>query len=70
MTLELIGGLVAIVGFVFAVPALGAGVVLLEVTPLALLIAVPVGVAGAALVEIAVRVTTADRWNASAAGRR
>lgn len=61
--LALIGAMVAVVVLVLAVPALGTTILLLEVTPRVLLIALPVGVAGAVLVEIAERVAsaTADR---------
>ncbi|WP_116451637.1 HAD-IC family P-type ATPase [Blastococcus litoris] len=62
--LALIGSMVGIVVLVLLVPAIGTGVVLLEVTPDVLLIAVPFGVAGALLVELAERLTSA------VAGRR
>ena len=64
----LVGALAGVVVLVLAVPALGRDVVLLEVTPRALLVAVPLGVAGAALVELAERVTSAvaGRWSPSA----
>lgn len=68
----LIAGMVGIVVLVLLVPALGEGIVLLEVTPRALLTALPVGVAGAVLVEIAERVASAladRRAAAPGAGR-
>ncbi|SFE85883.1 cation-translocating P-type ATPase [Blastococcus tunisiensis] len=61
--LALIGTMAGIVLLVLLVPAIGSGIVLLEVTPRTLLLAVPIGVAGALVVEAAERVTAtvADR---------
>ena len=70
--LVLIGSMVGIVVLVLLVPALGSGILLLEVTPRALVIALPIGVAGALLVEIVERLTSAvadRRADAPAAGR-
>ncbi len=67
----LVATMVGIVVVVLLVPALGNGIVLLEVTPRVLLTALPVGVAGAVLVEVAERVTSAvaeRRSGAPAAG--
>ncbi|MCW2676753.1 MAG: ctpE [Modestobacter sp.] len=57
--LALIASLVVVVVAVLLIPALGNGIVLLEVTPGALLIAAPIGVVAAALVEVAERLATA-----------
>jgi cation-transporting ATPase E len=57
----LIGSMVGIVVLVLLVPALGEGIFLLEVTPGAMLVAVPIGVGGALLVELAERIASAGR---------
>ncbi len=57
--LVLVGAMAGIVALVLLVPELGKGIVLLEVTPAVLLTAAPIGVAGAVLVEVAERLTSA-----------
>jgi cation-transporting P-type ATPase E len=57
--LALVASMAGIVVLVLLVPAIGSGIVLLEVTPRTMLIALPIGAAGAVLVEIAERVTAA-----------
>ncbi|SOC49583.1 cation-transporting ATPase E [Blastococcus aggregatus] len=67
----LIGAMVGIVVLVLLVPALGRGIFLLEVTPRAMLLALPVGAAAALLVELAERLTSAvaDRRRPPGRGR-
>jgi len=57
--LALIATMAGIVVLVLLVPALGSGIFLLEVTRTAMLIAVPIGVGGAVLVEVAERMAAA-----------
>jgi cation-transporting ATPase E len=66
--LALVGTMVGIVVLVLLVPALGNGIVLLEVTPRVLLTAAPIGVAGAVLVEIAERMSSAVSERRAPAG--
>jgi cation-transporting P-type ATPase E len=70
--LALVAAMVGVVVLVLLVPALGSGIVLLEVTPGAMVIAVPIGVGAALLVEVVERLTSAitGRWAGVGAGGR
>jgi cation-transporting ATPase E len=57
--LALIGTMAGVVVLVLLVPSVGSAIFLLEVTPRALLMAVPIGAAAALLVEVSERVASA-----------